>query len=263
MSTPTSIARRRRGGRRRWRSCPASPPSPTTNGRDDQPRLVGRAVLPTSTPTPARRRAARFFAGRTSSTASRSRSPSQPVEGFSAIVEGREPGEWLAMPDNGFGAKANSRDFLIRAYWIRPDFKTAAGGTGGVEVGGLHLVPRPQRRHRLPDRQREHGRSLAHRRRHRPRVPAGRQARRPVGRRRVRPVDPPLRRRPVSCSRRRSRCPVTSMSPNNPFLGGPAPATQPNSRGLEGMGIAPTAGTSTRRWRAPPSPTSPPIRPAA
>ena len=36
------------------------------------------------------------------------------------------------MPDNGFGAKATSRDFLIRAYWIHPDFKTAAGGSGAV-----------------------------------------------------------------------------------------------------------------------------------
>ena len=39
------------------------------------------------------------------------------------------------MPDNGFGAKANSRDFLIRAYFLRPDFKTADGGSGEIEVG--------------------------------------------------------------------------------------------------------------------------------
>ena len=29
------------------------------------------------------------------------------------------------MPDNGYGAKATSADFLIRAYYLRPDFKTA------------------------------------------------------------------------------------------------------------------------------------------
>ena len=63
--------------------------------------------------------------------------PSQPVEGFSAIVEGREQGEYLAMPDNGFGGKATSRDFLIRAYWIHPDFKTA---------GGRHRQVNPDRR---------------------------------------------------------------------------------------------------------------------
>jgi glycerophosphoryl diester phosphodiesterase len=60
--------------------------------------------------------------------------PSQPVEGFSAVLEGREPGEYLAMPDNGYGGKANSRDFLIRAYYIKPDFKTAHGESGTVEV---------------------------------------------------------------------------------------------------------------------------------
>src|SRR4030095_1578051 len=65
--------------------------------------------------------------------------PSQPVEGFSAIVSGRHPGEYLAMADNGFGAKANSQDFLIRAYYIRPDFKTAKGGSGRVDVD-LHEI---------------------------------------------------------------------------------------------------------------------------
>jgi glycerophosphoryl diester phosphodiesterase len=61
--------------------------------------------------------------------------PSQPVEGFSGIVEGRRPGELLAMADNGFGSKANSYDFNIRAYYVRPDFKTARGGSGTVALG--------------------------------------------------------------------------------------------------------------------------------
>ena len=43
---------------------------------------------------------------------------------------GASPGEYLAMADNGFGNKANSFDFLLRAYFVRPDFKTAKGGTG-------------------------------------------------------------------------------------------------------------------------------------
>ena len=71
--------------------------------------------------------------------------PSQPVEGFSAILDGRRPGEYLVMPDNGFGGKANSRDFLIRAYYITPDFKTAHGGSGAVRVGELHPVRRSRR----------------------------------------------------------------------------------------------------------------------
>ena len=51
------------------------------------------------------------------------------------MVSGRRPGEYLAMADNGFGNKANSFDFLLRAYFVTPDFKTAKGGTGAVQVG--------------------------------------------------------------------------------------------------------------------------------
>jgi hypothetical protein len=97
------------------------------------PRLVGRAVLPVDTYAPGPPAGA-FFAGQTINGIGFPL-PSQPVEGFSAIVDGREPGELLAMPDNGFGNKANSADFLVRAYFLRPDFETARGGTGTVEVG--------------------------------------------------------------------------------------------------------------------------------
>ena len=170
------------------------------------PVLVGRAVLPALT-----------FAGRPASGAFVVPGPgtvngvtfplpAQPVEGFSAIVDGREPGEFLAMPDNGFGAKANSRDFLIRAYYIRPQFKTAHGGDGAVDGRRLHLLPGPRPPDRLPDRERGHGQSPPHRRRHRSRVAPARTRRRPVGGRRVRPVDPALRARPGCCSTRRSRC---------------------------------------------------------
>ena len=75
-----------------------------------------------------------FFAGQTTNGITFP-TPSQPVQGFSALVAGRQPGEYLAMADNGFGNKANSFDFLLRAYFVRPDFKTAKGGTGTVGVG--------------------------------------------------------------------------------------------------------------------------------
>ena len=102
-----------------------------TVGRGSLPRLVGRAVLPAETLAPGPP------AGALVPDANGIDFPlaSQPVEGFSAIVGGREPGEFLAMPDNGFGNNQNSRDFLIRAYYVRPDFKTAKGGTGSVTVG--------------------------------------------------------------------------------------------------------------------------------
>src|SRR3712207_4985327 len=59
--------------------------------------------------------------------------PSQPVQGFSAVNPARGGGYW-AMPDNGFGAEANSRDFLLRVYRIFPDFETARGGSGTIAV---------------------------------------------------------------------------------------------------------------------------------
>ena len=98
-----------------------------------QPTLEGRAVLPVATYASGPASGA-FFAGQTINGISFP-TPSQPVQGFSAVVSGRSPGEYLAMADNGFGNKANSFDFLLRAYYVTPDFKTAKGGTGTVDVG--------------------------------------------------------------------------------------------------------------------------------
>ena len=104
----------------------------------DAPQLVGRAVLPVETYA-AGPPAGNYFAETTPQPHEINGItfplPSQPVEGFSAIVDGRRPGEVLAMPDNGFGNQANSRDFLIRAYFVRPDFKTERRGSGTVAVG--------------------------------------------------------------------------------------------------------------------------------
>jgi len=102
----------------------AAPPEPT---------LEGRAVLEVATYAPGPT-SGNFFAGQTINGISFP-TASQPVEGFSAVVSGRTPGEYLAMADNGFGTKANSFDFLLRAYYLTPDFKTAQGGAGTVDVG--------------------------------------------------------------------------------------------------------------------------------
>jgi glycerophosphoryl diester phosphodiesterase len=59
--------------------------------------------------------------------------PGQPIPGFSAVLKG-PGGTFYGMPDNGYGAKTNSADFLLRLYRIRPDFKTAGGGSGQVDV---------------------------------------------------------------------------------------------------------------------------------
>jgi hypothetical protein len=59
---------------------------------------------------------------------------SQPVQGFSAILPAGKGSYWV-MEDNGYGAKANSADFLLRVYHMTPHFETARGGAGTVDVG--------------------------------------------------------------------------------------------------------------------------------
>jgi glycerophosphoryl diester phosphodiesterase len=43
-------------------------------------------------------------------------------------------GTFWAQPDNGFGSKGNSADFLLRNYLVRPDWETADGGAGSIEI---------------------------------------------------------------------------------------------------------------------------------
>ncbi|KQV73578.1 hypothetical protein ASC61_00270 [Aeromicrobium sp. Root344] len=57
----------------------------------------------------------------------------QVIPGFSAALANGD-GTFWAQPDNGFGAKGNSADFLLRLYLVKPHWKTAAGGTGTTEV---------------------------------------------------------------------------------------------------------------------------------
>ena len=92
---------------------------------DRSPMLVARAVLPVETYAPGPPSGTLLPPGIVNGISFPL--PSQPVEGFSAIVDGRHPGEYLAMTDNGFGGKATSRDFLIRAYYVEPDFKSVDG----------------------------------------------------------------------------------------------------------------------------------------
>jgi hypothetical protein len=49
----------------------------------------------------------------------------QPIQGFSAVLAGPKPNTFLVMMDNGFGAKANSPDVLLRAYGVEVDFATS------------------------------------------------------------------------------------------------------------------------------------------
>ena len=57
----------------------------------------------------------------------------QPLQGFSAVVKEGES-TFLALADNGYGARANSADFVLTVYRIRPDFRTHSGGSGTIAV---------------------------------------------------------------------------------------------------------------------------------
>lgn len=56
----------------------------------------------------------------------------QPVQGFSAVLVGPVPGSFYVMQDNGFGAQGNSADTILRMFAVKPDFRSASGGSGGV-----------------------------------------------------------------------------------------------------------------------------------
>ena len=61
--------------------------------------------------------------------------PSQPVQGFSALWPADATGRaWWALVDNGFGAKINSADALLRIYKVHVSFATTPGEGGGRVV---------------------------------------------------------------------------------------------------------------------------------
>ncbi len=62
----------------------------------------------------------------------------QPVQGLSAVLQGPTAGSFLVMTDNGFGAKTNSADALLRMYAVQPEWRTAAGGAGTVTPVGFN-----------------------------------------------------------------------------------------------------------------------------
>ncbi len=59
--------------------------------------------------------------------------PGQPVQGFSA-VQFANSNSFYFQPDNGYGAKDNSADFLLRIYRVDPSFKGSENGDGSVKI---------------------------------------------------------------------------------------------------------------------------------
>lgn len=60
----------------------------------------------------------------------------QPVQGFSALLKG-ENGSFYVLSDNGFGSRGNSSDYILSMYVIKPDFRTASGGSGTIQVSKI------------------------------------------------------------------------------------------------------------------------------
>ena len=99
----------------------------TATAEAAEPRLDARAILPADATWPAP------FPGAPNTDPAPAPGATQPVGGFSALLDAGH-GRFYAMPDNGFGNKANSRSFLLRVYTVRPHWETRRGGSGRVEV---------------------------------------------------------------------------------------------------------------------------------
>jgi glycerophosphoryl diester phosphodiesterase len=104
--------------------------APATAAKDGKPTLLGRAI-PGVGRLPARAALRGVHRARQRRDAAISGAANPRLLGVLHAGHG-EP--W-AMPDNGYGAKTNSSDFLLRVYRIEPDRSGLAsipsGSTGG------------------------------------------------------------------------------------------------------------------------------------
>ncbi|MBL9005176.1 MAG: esterase-like activity of phytase family protein [Myxococcales bacterium] len=102
-----------------------TPPAPSAT-------LVGYARLPAATRAAGPPSGARL--GSSLLNGQRLPIPSQPVQGFSALVSADNAGSYFALADNGYGAIENSADFHLRIYRIRPQLRTKDGGSGSIQI---------------------------------------------------------------------------------------------------------------------------------
>jgi glycerophosphoryl diester phosphodiesterase len=105
-----------------------------------QPTLVARATLSADflAPGPPSGALATAANGRQGPFAG------QVIPGFSGMVDAGD-GTFWALPDNGFGTKANSADFLLRLYHVTPRWQT-----GQIEVGEFLSLRDPDHRIDFP-----------------------------------------------------------------------------------------------------------------
>jgi 2',3'-cyclic-nucleotide 2'-phosphodiesterase (5'-nucleotidase family)/alkaline phosphatase len=59
--------------------------------------------------------------------------PGQPIQGFSGVQFADRDSFWF-LSDNGFGAKSNSADYLLRIYQVDPNFAGSENGDSSVDV---------------------------------------------------------------------------------------------------------------------------------
>ena len=118
--------------------------APPASAAPADPTLIGRALLAADASAPAP------FPGAPNTDPAPAPGSRQPVGGFSALNDAPGNDTYLAMPDNGFGNKANSRSFLLRVYRVRTDMATAKGGSGDVEILDWITLHDPD--HRVPFR---------------------------------------------------------------------------------------------------------------
>jgi glycerophosphoryl diester phosphodiesterase len=71
--------------------------------------------------------------------------PGQPIPGFSGVLTERD-GTVLGLPDNGFGTKGNSADFLLAIHRVKADWRTARGGAGTIAVRDTIALRDPDRK---------------------------------------------------------------------------------------------------------------------
>jgi glycerophosphoryl diester phosphodiesterase len=98
--------------------------APALAGGPKKATLEARANLPAEATAPAP------FPGVPDTEPAPAPGSTQPVGGFSALLDAPGKDTYWAMPDNGFGSKTNSHSFLLRVYRVRADFETAKGGDG-------------------------------------------------------------------------------------------------------------------------------------
>ena len=111
----------------------------TAPAHASEPRLEARAILPADATFAAP------FPGVPNTDPAPAPGSTQPVGGFSALLDAGN-GELWAMPDNGFGNKANSRSFLLRLYRVKPRWETKYGGPGTVQIREAITLSDPDRR---------------------------------------------------------------------------------------------------------------------